>query len=157
MLDRVSAFRLPQSFVRDVFVGAPPFIASQVCRREFISKHHFIPMITSQGPPPSTHGHFWLMVVETGVRIIVMTTNILEKNVVKCGQYWPDLGTDLVCPTDLFTVVVSLVQEDVGLAWSRRLFRVTKQEKGKPDTTAEVSVSHSFSLFLIPFVSHFIC
>ena len=50
--------------------------------------------IFTQGPLEATFKHFWQMVWEQEVRVIVMTTRIFEGSRIKCGQYWPtDVGT----------------------------------------------------------------
>jgi len=45
--------------------------------------------IFTQGPLPKTYRHFWQMVWEQRVQVIVMTTRTFERGRQKCGQYWP--------------------------------------------------------------------
>jgi tyrosine-protein phosphatase non-receptor type 1 len=45
--------------------------------------------ILTQGPLPNTVSHFWLMVWEQNSKAIIMLNKVIEKNQVKCHQYWP--------------------------------------------------------------------
>eukprot|EP00055_Hartaetosiga_balthica_P004278 m.10953 g.10953 ORF g.10953 m.10953 type:complete len:537 (+) comp3753_c0_seq1:82-1692(+) len=46
--------------------------------------------IASQGCMPATLGHFWQMIWEQNVYLVVMTTNEYENGRHKCSRYWPD-------------------------------------------------------------------
>ncbi|XP_062986605.1 tyrosine-protein phosphatase non-receptor type 2 isoform X1 [Elgaria multicarinata webbii] len=45
--------------------------------------------ILTQGPLPNTCCHFWLMVWQQKTKAVVMLNRIVEKDSVKCAQYWP--------------------------------------------------------------------
>lgn len=45
--------------------------------------------ILTQGPLPNTTGHFWQMVWEQNCKAVLMLNKVIEKNAVKCHQYWP--------------------------------------------------------------------
>ncbi|XP_055303453.1 tyrosine-protein phosphatase non-receptor type 9 isoform X2 [Sitodiplosis mosellana] len=50
--------------------------------------------ISTQGPLPKTSSDFWRMVWEQHCLVIVMTTRVMERGRVKCGQYWEtDVGS----------------------------------------------------------------
>ncbi|EEB19614.1 tyrosine-protein phosphatase non-receptor type, putative [Pediculus humanus corporis] len=63
--------------------------------------------ILTQGPLPQTTSHFWLMIWEQNCQAIVMLNRIMEKNVVKCHQYWPQ--------SDSTGEEKSLILDDVNL------------------------------------------
>lgn len=52
--------------------------------------------ILTQGPKPSTFNDFWLMVWDSGLDTIVMTTLLVENSKRKCDQYWPDVKNSQV-------------------------------------------------------------
>lgn len=45
--------------------------------------------ILTQGPLPTTCGHFWEMIWEQKSRGVVMLNRVIEKGSIKCAQYWP--------------------------------------------------------------------
>jgi protein tyrosine phosphatase len=50
-------------------------------------------IIASQGPLPQTVDHFWQMIIENNVNMIVSTCNTKEAGRPKCEQFWPkDVG-----------------------------------------------------------------
>ena len=49
--------------------------------------------IASQAPQPESFAHFWQMVVEEKVEVIVMVTQLVEDKKVKAHKYWPDEDT----------------------------------------------------------------
>lgn len=60
--------------------------------------------VATQAPTKETFGHFWQMVFEGGVRVVVMLTREVEKRglggrrgfVVKSDRYWPGVGEEVV-------------------------------------------------------------
>jgi len=49
-----------------------------------------IEYIATQGPKEETCFDFWRMVFQHDVRVIVMVTNLIEQDKVKCHQYYPN-------------------------------------------------------------------
>ncbi|XP_063155147.1 tyrosine-protein phosphatase non-receptor type 2 isoform X3 [Candoia aspera] len=43
----------------------------------------------AHGPLPNTCCHFWLMIWQQQTKAVVMLNRIVEKDSVKCAQYWP--------------------------------------------------------------------
>ncbi|XP_071529617.1 tyrosine-protein phosphatase non-receptor type 2-like isoform X2 [Panulirus ornatus] len=72
--------------------------------------------ILTQGPLPHTTPHFWLMIWQQKVKGIIMLNKIIEKNQIKCHQYWP-LGE---CDGGEDTMVFSTVGIKVDLLKFRR-------------------------------------
>ncbi|XP_061826009.1 tyrosine-protein phosphatase non-receptor type 5-like [Nerophis lumbriciformis] len=64
--------------------------------------------IATQGPTVNTVGDFWRMVWQERTPIVVMITNLEEKNE-KCAEYWPE---DTVTHEGIEITVVTVTQED---------------------------------------------
>ncbi|XP_041705672.1 tyrosine-protein phosphatase non-receptor type 5 [Coregonus clupeaformis] len=64
--------------------------------------------IATQGPTVNTVGDFWRMAWQERCPIIVMITNLEEKNE-KCVEYWPE---DSVIHEGILITVVTVTQED---------------------------------------------
>uniref|UniRef100_A0A8C2A0W4 protein-tyrosine-phosphatase n=4 Tax=Cyprinus carpio TaxID=7962 RepID=A0A8C2A0W4_CYPCA len=76
--------------------------------------------IATQGPTVNTVGDFWRMVWQERCPIIVMITNIEEKNE-KCTEYWPE---DSVICEDIEITVKLVIQAD---DYSLRIFTVKSE------------------------------
>uniref|UniRef100_A0A1B6IPI1 protein-tyrosine-phosphatase n=1 Tax=Homalodisca liturata TaxID=320908 RepID=A0A1B6IPI1_9HEMI len=89
--------------------------------------------ILTQGPLPNTTAHFWLMVWEQNCKAVLMLNKIVEKNQVKCHQYWPvgskNGGEDIMEFTDV-NLKVELASETEGSYFTTRILRLTDVESG---------------------------
>ena len=47
-------------------------------------------MIAAQGPKDNTVGHFWRMILEQNVTLIVSVCRLSEGGRSKCHKYWPE-------------------------------------------------------------------
>ncbi|XP_076242447.1 tyrosine-protein phosphatase non-receptor type 2-like isoform X2 [Calliopsis andreniformis] len=85
--------------------------------------------ILTQGPLENTAGHFWLMVWEQNSKAVLMLNKIIEKNQVKCYQYWP-LG-DSFDHTMIFMDVgikVEYVSKTESSDYTTRILKLTDME-----------------------------
>ncbi|XP_064386224.1 receptor-type tyrosine-protein phosphatase alpha-like [Halichondria panicea] len=60
--------------------------------------------IATQGPLPGTLVDFWRLMWQERPPIIIMLTNVMENNKIKCEQYWPESGKKQFGP---FTVAIT--------------------------------------------------
>ncbi|XP_071875153.1 tyrosine-protein phosphatase non-receptor type 2-like isoform X2 [Bombus fervidus] len=84
--------------------------------------------ILTQGPLENTAGHFWLMVWEQNSKAVLMLNKIIEKNHVKCYQYWP-LGDSI--NTMMFPDVgikVKYISKTESSDYTTRILKLTDLE-----------------------------
>ncbi|XP_026290335.1 tyrosine-protein phosphatase non-receptor type 2 isoform X1 [Frankliniella occidentalis] len=91
--------------------------------------------ILTQGPLPTTTGHFWLMVWEQKCKAIVMLNRIIEKKQIKCHQYWPDGKhpgvDDMLDLPDVGLQVCHLSEKTEESYYITRVFRLTDIASGE--------------------------
>ncbi|XP_028968584.1 tyrosine-protein phosphatase non-receptor type 3 [Galendromus occidentalis] len=85
--------------------------------------------IATQGPKSSTVSDFWQLILEQGIRQIVMLTTLQEGDMIKCFKYWPEEGTKMKDLLGSWSIQqVGMSQED---AWIQRQFEVKNEKTGE--------------------------
>ncbi|XP_071820096.1 receptor-type tyrosine-protein phosphatase H-like isoform X3 [Apostichopus japonicus] len=79
--------------------------------------------IACQGPLQNTEEDMWRMVWEQGASLIVMVTQLMEGNKIKCHQYWCQEGEGPVRYGDIIVKNIATEQNDL---WVVRKFSLTK-------------------------------
>ncbi|MEE6464570.1 hypothetical protein FKM82_006293 [Ascaphus truei] len=79
--------------------------------------------ILTQGPLPNTCCHFWLMVWQQKSKAIVMLNRIIEKEAVKCAQYWPTPEEEVLLFKET-GLCVKLLSDDVKSYYTVRLLQL---------------------------------
>uniref|UniRef100_A0A2I3H630 Tyrosine-protein phosphatase non-receptor type n=1 Tax=Nomascus leucogenys TaxID=61853 RepID=A0A2I3H630_NOMLE len=88
--------------------------------------------ILTQGPLPNTCCHFWLMVWQQKTKAVVMLNRIVEKESVKCAQYWPTDDQEMLFKETGFSV--KLLSEDVKLYYTVPLLQLENINSGETRT-----------------------
>ncbi|XP_032682035.1 tyrosine-protein phosphatase non-receptor type 2-like isoform X1 [Odontomachus brunneus] len=85
--------------------------------------------ILTQGPLPHTAGHLWLMVWEQNCKAVLMLNKVIEKNQIKCHQYWPlgDTG-DAAMTFDDVGLKVEYISKVESSDYTTRTLRITDLE-----------------------------
>lgn len=65
--------------------GSPDYINANLVEISRLNKKY----ILTQGPLPHTAKHFWQMIWEQNTAAIIMLNKVVEKNQIKCYEYWP--------------------------------------------------------------------
>ncbi|XP_033825887.1 tyrosine-protein phosphatase non-receptor type 1-like [Periophthalmus magnuspinnatus] len=114
--------KLPENKTRNRYRDVSPFDHSRIHLQLGANDYINASLITveeaqrkyilTQGPLPTTCGHFWEMVWEQRSRGVVMLNRVIEKGSIKCAQYWPQKeAKDAVFEDTNFKV--TFVSEDV--------------------------------------------
>ncbi|KAK5609036.1 Tyrosine-protein phosphatase non-receptor type 1 [Crenichthys baileyi] len=114
--------KFPENKNRNRYRDVSPFDHSRICLELGSNDYINASLITAeeaqrnyiltQGPLPSTCGHFWEMVWEQRTRGVVMLNRVIEKGSIKCAQYWPHREEkDAIFEDTYFKV--TLVSEDI--------------------------------------------
>jgi len=89
--------------------------------------------ILAQGPLSSTTPHFWLMIWQQKCKGIIMLNKIIEKNQIKCHQYWP-LGENQGGQDELdlpsVNLRVSIISSSTHSHYVYRTMRLTDKNTG---------------------------
>ncbi|XP_040850799.1 tyrosine-protein phosphatase non-receptor type 2 isoform X2 [Ochotona curzoniae] len=78
--------------------------------------------VLTQGPLPNTCCHFWLMVWQQKTKAVVMLNRTVEKESVKCAQYWPTDDREMLFKETGFSV--KLLSEDVKSYYTVHLLQL---------------------------------
>ncbi|XP_008556154.1 tyrosine-protein phosphatase non-receptor type 1 isoform X1 [Microplitis demolitor] len=84
--------------------------------------------ILTQGPLPCTAGHFWLMVWEQNSKAILMLNKVIEKEQVKCHQYWPLGGSNSTMTFSDVNLKVDFVKKIETSHYTTSTLRLTDLE-----------------------------
>lgn len=89
--------------------GEPDYINASL----LASKQGQVPAwsyIATQGPMAHTSAHFWQMVMQQRVSVVIMLTRVSEKQVEKCWQYFPEsVNEDMQLGTWQHTLTIRVV------------------------------------------------
>lgn len=124
---------LPYDTTRVILQGSEDYINASYVTMEIPASDIVNRYIATQGPLPHTCAHFWQMVWDNKLTLIIMLTTLTERGKTKCQQYWPD-------PPDLMeygNFRVTCNSEDCTIAYVFREMILTNTETGE-----ELPVSH---------------
>ncbi|XP_076056056.1 tyrosine-protein phosphatase non-receptor type 2-like isoform X2 [Oratosquilla oratoria] len=101
------------------------YINASLLKVDSVNRHY----VLTQGPLPHTTPHFWLMVWQQRTRGIIMLNKVIEKNQIKCHQYWPLGEVHGGEDEQVFSGVnlkVEVVSETIHSHYIYRTFRLTE-------------------------------
>ncbi|XP_067426077.1 tyrosine-protein phosphatase non-receptor type 3 isoform X5 [Emydura macquarii macquarii] len=124
---------LPYDATRIILQGNEDYINANYVNMEIPSAGIVNKYIATQGPLPHTCAHFWQVVWDHRLSLIIMLTTLTERGRTKCHQYWPD-------PPDIMeygNFRVKCQSEDCTIAYVFREMLITNIE-----TEEEHTITH---------------
>uniref|UniRef100_A0A8C8RBQ8 Protein tyrosine phosphatase non-receptor type 3 n=1 Tax=Pelusios castaneus TaxID=367368 RepID=A0A8C8RBQ8_9SAUR len=124
---------LPYDATRIILQGNEDYINANYVNMEIPSAGIVNKYIATQGPLPHTCAHFWQVVWDHRLSLIIMLTTLTERGRTKCHQYWPD-------PPDVMeygNFRVKCQSEDCTIAYVFREMVITNIE-----TKEEHTITH---------------
>ncbi|XP_030060545.1 tyrosine-protein phosphatase non-receptor type 3 isoform X2 [Microcaecilia unicolor] len=118
---------LPYDATRVTLQGNEDYINANYVNMEIPVAGIVNKYIATQGPLPHTCAHFWQLVWEHSLSLIIMLTTLTERGRTKCHQYWPDLPDVM----EYGNFRVKCLSEDCTLAYIFREMLVTNIETGQ--------------------------
>ncbi|XP_062509499.1 receptor-type tyrosine-protein phosphatase F-like isoform X2 [Corticium candelabrum] len=108
--------------------------------------------IASQGPQEHTVADNWRMIWAENVPTIVMLTHLIEKNKIKCHQYWPK---NVVDSMDYNGLIVTFLEKDSFADYEIRKFSLTLGDETRIVTQYHYTAwpDHGVPKFATPLLS----
>ncbi|XP_071660491.1 tyrosine-protein phosphatase non-receptor type 3 isoform X5 [Patagioenas fasciata] len=125
---------LPYDATRIILQGDEDYINANYVNMEIPSVGIVNRYIATQGPLPHTCAHFWQVVWDHKLSLIIMLTTLTERGRTKCHQYWPD-------PPDVMeygSFRVRCHSEDCTIAYVVREMVITKVETEQQHTVTHL-------------------
>ncbi|KFR02187.1 Tyrosine-protein phosphatase non-receptor type 3 [Opisthocomus hoazin] len=125
---------LPYDATRIILQGDEDYINANYVNMEIPSVAIVNRYIATQGPLPHTCAHFWQVVWDHKLSLIIMLTTLTERGRTKCHQYWPD-------PPDVMeygSFRVRCHSEDCTIAYVVREMVITNVETEQQHTVTHL-------------------
>ncbi|XP_053915122.1 tyrosine-protein phosphatase non-receptor type 3 isoform X4 [Cuculus canorus] len=125
---------LPYDATRIILQGDEDYINANYVNMEIPSAGIVNRYIATQGPLPHTCAHFWQVVWDHKLSLIIMLTTLTERGRTKCHQYWPD-------PPDVMeygNFRVRCQSEDCTIAYVVREMVITNVETEQQHTVTHL-------------------
>ena len=68
--------------------------------------------MTESAKNDDTIGDFWEMVIQEKSKLVVMVTQLMQGNRLKCSQYWPENGETKKFQSGIGEIIVETMKEE---------------------------------------------